>query len=145
MTTLSTHVQKEFQNTFCDSRLPSILVVDDLPDQAISLCALLEKHSYKTHAAFGWETALAVARAQLPDIILLDLGMPELDGAHLARLFREDERLKDKVLVAVTGYCTERHQQQCKLAGFDRFLAKPVVWADLKSTLDSLWSKRAVQ
>jgi len=145
MSTLSTNAREDFEDSCSNSRFPTILVVDDLPDQAISLCALLEKHGYKTHAAFGWETALAVARAQLPDIILLDLGMPELDGAHLARLYREDEQLKDKVLVAVTGYSTEMHQQQCKAAGFDCFLSKPVAWADLKATIDALWSKRALR
>ena len=93
-----------------DVPLPSILVVDDSLDAANSLCLLCAKHGYKTHAAFRWETALQVASAHLPDIILLDLGMPEMDGVHLARCFREDEQLKDTFLVAVTGFADERRQ-----------------------------------
>jgi CheY-like chemotaxis protein len=73
---------------------------------------------------------------------LLDLAMPELDGVHLARLFREDEQLRDKVLVAVTGYADEMRRTQCEAAGFDCVLQKPPAWEDLKTTIDRLWSKR---
>jgi CheY-like chemotaxis protein len=68
--------------------------------------------------------------------------MPEMDGIHLALLLREDEQLKDKLLVAVTGYADDMHRQQCEAAGFDHVLPKPVAWADLKSVIDRLWSKR---
>jgi CheY-like chemotaxis protein len=57
-------------------------------------------------------------------------------------LFREDEQLKDKVLVAVTGYGDEMHRAQCEAAGFDDVLPKPAAWEDLKSTIDRHWSKR---
>jgi len=75
----------------------------------------------------------------------LDLGMPEMDGIHLALLFREDEQLKDKLLVAVTGYADDRHRQQCEAAGFDHVLPKPVAWADLEFAISRLWSKRKQQ
>ena len=68
--------------------------------------------------------------------------MPELDGVHLARFFREDEQLKDKVLIAITGYADEMHRAQCEAVGFDYVFPKPVAWEDLKSTIDRLWSKR---
>lgn len=125
--------------------LPTILVVDDSIDMANSLSVLLKKNGYRTHIAYDWEAALENARTNLPDIILLDLGMPEIDGIHLARFFREDELLKDKVLIAITGYADEIHQQQCRTAGFDSFLSKPVAWVDLKSTIDGAWSKRTMQ
>jgi CheY-like chemotaxis protein len=127
-----------------DIPLPNILVVDDSPDSANSLCVLLGKHGYNTWIAFRWETALQVAKAHLPEIALLDLGIPEMDGVHLARYFREDEQLKDTVLVAVTGFADEMHRQQCMAAGFDFFLSKPVAWAALKSTIDRFWSNFAI-
>src|SRR4051812_6900174 len=82
-------------------RLPSILIVDDALDMANSLCVLFKKNGYQTHIAYDWEAALENAKAHLPDIILLDLGLPEMDGVHLARFFREDENLKDKILIAI--------------------------------------------
>jgi len=122
--------------------LPTILVVDDSHDATYTLCSLLGAHGYKTHGAHDWAAALEAAKAHLPDVILLDLGMPEVDGVHLARFFREDEQLKDKVLIAVTGYADDMHRTQCAAAGFDYVLPKPVAWEDLKATIDRLWSKR---
>jgi CheY-like chemotaxis protein len=128
-----------------DVPLPSILVVDDSLDAANSLCLLCNKHGYKTYVAFRWETALQTAKVHLPDVVLLDLGMPEMDGVHLARCFREDKQLKDTFLVAVTGFADEMRKQQCKAAGFDGFMSKPVAWADLKDTIDRFWCKQTLQ
>jgi two-component system, sensor histidine kinase len=130
------------QDAVSNARLPSVLIVDDSRDSANILSSLFGAHGYQVHVAYDWAIALETARAHFPDIILLDLGMPEMDGIHLALLFREDERLKDKLIVAVTGYADEEHRQQCEAAGFDYVLPKPVAWADLKSTIDRLWSKR---
>jgi two-component system, sensor histidine kinase len=130
------------QDSLSNARLPSLLIVDDSRDSANSLSSLCGAHGYQVDVAYDWALALETAKTHLPDIILLDLGMPEMDGIHLALLFREDEQLKDKVLVAVTGYADDKHRQQCETAGFDGVLAKPVAWADLKSMIDRLWSKR---
>ena len=120
----------------------SALVIDDSYDSTYTLSNLLGAHGYKTHVAHDWEAAIEAAKAHLPDVILLDLGMPEVDGVHLARFFREDEQLKDKVLIAVTGYADDMHRTQCAAAGFDHVLPKPAAWEDLKATMDRLWSKR---
>ena len=125
-----------------NARLPSILVVDDSHDSANILCSVFGANGYEAHVAYDGDTAFEIAKAHLPDIILLDLGMPEMDGVHLARFFREDEQLMDKVLIAVTGYADDMHRQQCDAAGFDYVLPKPVAWNDLQSTIDRLWAKR---
>ena len=130
------------QDSPSKARLPSILIVDDSHDSANIFGSLFGAHGYEAHVAYDGSTALEIAKAHLPDIMLLDLGMPEMDGAHLARFFREDEQLKDKVLIAVTGYADDRHRQQCDAVGFDYILPKPVAWNDLQSTIDRLWSKR---
>ncbi len=122
--------------------LPSILIVDDSHDSANTLGSLFGANGYKTHVAYDGLAALEAAKAHLPDVILLDLGMPELDGVHLARFFREDEQLKDKVLIAITGHADEMHRTQCEAVGFDYVFHKPAAWDDLKSTIDRLWSKR---
>jgi CheY-like chemotaxis protein len=123
-------------------RLPSILIVDDSRDAANVLKTLLDAHGYTSFVAYDWVGAIDAAKKNLPDVMLLDLGMPELDGVHLARFFREDEQLKDKVLIALTGYADDMHRCQCEAAGFDYMLAKPAAWEDLKSTIDRLWSQR---
>jgi CheY-like chemotaxis protein len=125
-------------------RLPSILIADDSHDSANTLRSLFHMHGYKTYVAYDGVAALEAAKAHLPDVILLDIGMPELDGVHLGRFVREDERLKDKVLIAVTGYADERRRQQCDAAGFDFIFSKPVSWEELKSTIDRLWPKRTM-
>ena len=98
------------RNSPFDPHLPSILVVDDSHDSANTLCSLFGANGYNTHVAYDGLAALEAAKAHLPDVILLDLGMPELDGVHLARFFREDEQLKDKVLIAITGHADEMHR-----------------------------------
>ena len=122
--------------------MPSILIVDDSHASADTLSRLFGAHGYKTYVAYDWAAALEAAKAHLPDVILLDIGMPDLDGIHLARLFREDEHLKDKVLIAVTGYADEMHRTQCEAAGFDYIMPKPAAWNDLESTIGRLWSQR---
>ena len=130
------------QDALSKSRFPSVLIVDDSRDSANILSSLFGAHGYEVHVAYDWAGGLEIAKTHLPDIILLDLGMPEMDGIHLALLLREDEQLKDKLLVAVTGYADDMHRQQCEAAGFDYVLPKPAAWADLKSIIDRLWSKR---
>ena len=125
-----------------DPNLPSILIADDSHDSANTLRSLFDAHGYKTHVAYDGLAALEAAKVHLPDVILLDLGMPELDGVHLARFFREDEQLQNKVLIAVTGYADEMHRAQCDAVGIDFILPKPAAWEHLKSTIDCLWSKR---
>ena len=138
----SNHARDGGQGSSSVAPLPSILIVDDSHDSANSLGSLFGAHGYKTHVAYDGVTALDAAKAHLPDVILLDLGMPELDGVHLARFLREDAQLKDKILVALTGYADERHRTECDAVGIDYVLPKPAAWEELKSTIDRLWSNR---
>jgi CheY-like chemotaxis protein len=130
------------QGSHFDALLPSILIADDSHDSANTLGSLFIANGYRILVAYDGLAALEAAKAHLPDVILLDLGMPELDGVHAARFFREDEQLKDKVLIAVTGHADEMHRSQCEAVGFDYVFQKPAAWEDLKSTVDRLWSKR---
>ena len=140
----SIHAGNRGQDSSSVAPLPSILIVDDSQYSANLLGSLFRDHGYKTRVVYDGLEALEAATAHLPDVILLDLGLPELDGVHVARFFREDERLKDKVLIAVTGHADEMHRSQCDAAGFDYVFAKPVAWEELKSTVNRLWSKRKV-
>jgi CheY-like chemotaxis protein len=124
------------------ARLPSILIVDDSLDSANTLGILLARHGYEIHVAYEWSRAFETAKSRLPDIILLDLAMPEMDGIHLARLFRDDEQLRSKLIIAVTGYADDMHREQCEAAGIVCILSKPVAWTDLEATINRHWSMR---
>jgi CheY-like chemotaxis protein/nitrogen-specific signal transduction histidine kinase len=115
-----------------------VLVVDDNEDAAVSLAALLRlsgHHARTVHEPF--ET-LAVAEADRPDVILLDIGMPGLDGYQLARRIRSQPWGRDIVLVAVTGWGREEDRERSRDEGFDRHLVKPVDTETLTALLDSL-------
>jgi PAS domain S-box-containing protein len=103
-----------------------VLVVDDNVDAAESLCSVVSAWGYDVHAACDASDALEKFEAFRPSIILLDIGMPEMDGYALARHFRKSTGSSGVRLVAVTGYGREEDRQLGKNAGFDAFMTKPV-------------------
>jgi CheY-like chemotaxis protein len=103
-----------------------VLVVDDNVDAAESLCSVVSAWGYDVHAACDASDALEKFEAFRPSIILLDIGMPEMDGYALARHFRMSTGSSGVRLVAVTGYGREEDRQLGKDAGFDAFMTKPV-------------------
>jgi PAS domain S-box-containing protein len=101
-----------------------VLVVDDNVDAADSLALLLKLSGQETRVAYDGPTALLVAEAFRPQLVLLDIGMPGMDGYEVARRLREQGR---KVpLVAVTGWGQEEDRRRSREAGFDHHLVKPV-------------------
>jgi len=113
-----------------------VLIVDDNTDAARTLGMLVEalgKNQVST-AANGPE-ALRLAEELRPDIVLLDLKMPGMDGYEVARLLRRESWGKDMMLVAVTGWALEEHRRRSKEAGFDRHLTKPADIASLEALL----------
>jgi CheY-like chemotaxis protein len=99
-----------------------ILVVDDNRDAADSLCLLLRMWAFDVRVAYDGQEALAAAHAYRPDCLLSDIGLPGIDGYHLAERVRRDEALKGVTLVAVTAYADEA---RAKAAGFDHHFVKP--------------------
>ena len=103
-----------------------VLVVDDNRDAAVSLAALLELCGCSVRTAFSGREALEVADEFHPELVLLDIGMPELDGYETARRLRKGPGGDALVLVAVTGWGQEEDKERARQAGFDRHLTKPV-------------------
>lgn len=103
-----------------------MLLVEDNPDTAESLTMLLELLGHRVRAAHDGVAALDAARANVPDVMLVDIGLPGMDGYEVARRVRRDPHLKQVVLVALTGYGREEDRQQAMEAGFDYHLVKPV-------------------
>lgn len=112
-----------------------ILVVDDHPDVAESLALLLQALGAEATAANDGPTALEKTSELAPDIVFLDIGMPNMDGYEVARTIRAGERGADIVLVAVTGWGQENDRLRAEQAGFDRHLVKPVTRAALEAVV----------
>ena len=102
-----------------------VLVVDDNVDAADSAAMLLRRFGHNVRVAYSSEAALEAAVTFRPHLILLDIGLPEMDGYEVARRLREHNELKDVRLVAVTGYGQDADRQRSRAAGFDDHLVKP--------------------
>jgi CheY-like chemotaxis protein len=103
-----------------------VLVVDDNVDSAESLSMLLELSGHEVYMAHDGEQALAEFERRRPDAVLLDIGLPKLDGFEVARRLRSDGRNSDLLLIALTGYGKDDDRSRGRNAGFDHHLVKPV-------------------
>jgi len=103
-----------------------ILVVDDNVDAADSLALILELRGHTAATAYGGARALELAREAAPDVVFLDIGLPEMDGYAVARCLRAMPALRATTLVALTGWGTEEDKRRAFEAGFDVHLTKPV-------------------
>ena len=112
-----------------------ILVVDDNRDAATSLALLLQLAGHETHTAFDGLEALEAAASLRPDAVLLDIGLPKLNGYEAARRIREQPWGKHIVLVALTGWGQDDDRQRSRGAGFNVHLVKPVDSATLAKAL----------
>ncbi len=132
----------EFHN-IPDASVPKVeskrvLVVEDSPDIAESLGRLLRRKKWSVEIAYSGQQALEAVDELKPDIILLDIGLPDISGLEVARILRTREEFeKSLTLIALTGWGNAEHQRETKLAGFDYHLTKPVSSAELLSVLDS--------
>lgn len=108
-----------------ETKLRRILVVDDVQDSADNLAQMLHLSGHDVRATHNGPEALSVALDFQPEVVLLDIGMPGMDGYEVARRLRVDhgDRL---VLVALTGYAQATDRQDAQKAGFDHHLAKPL-------------------
>jgi two-component system, chemotaxis family, CheB/CheR fusion protein len=112
-----------------------ILIVDDLHDSANSLAILIDLWGYKTVVVYDGVSALDVASANPPDVVLLDLGLPGMDGYELARQLRRLPGMDTALLVAISGHGREAEVQRCKEAGIDCHFLKPVDLDELQKVL----------
>jgi PAS domain S-box-containing protein len=118
-----------------------ILVVDDNADAAFMLKLLLEQWGHRVRVEHDALRALDSAAGQAPDIALLDIGLPGLDGNALAQRLRANSATAGVTLVAVTGYGQELDRQRALAAGFDHHLVKPVNTAELAAVLDGVGAR----
>ena len=121
-----------------------VLIVDDNYDGADSLAMLLEEVGHETHLAHDGVEALEVAERIRPDAVLLDIGLPKLNGYEVCQRLRERPWADDLVIVALTGWGQDEDRQRSLDAGFDTHLVKPVDHSVLMRLLASLPSHGAI-
>jgi signal transduction histidine kinase/ActR/RegA family two-component response regulator len=109
-----------------------ILIVDDNADAAATLARLLRNRGYETHVLFDGPSALEWADAHRPAVVILDIGMPKMDGYEVARRLRQKPGGDDLLLIALSGWGQEEDRRRSSDAGFDAHLIKPVDLAALE-------------
>jgi CheY-like chemotaxis protein len=115
-----------------------ILIVDDNRDAAMSLAILLKIGGNETQTTHDGLAAIEAAATFHPDVVLLDIGLPKLNGYDVCRRIREQPWGKNMVLVALTGWGTDEDRRLSKEAGFNHHMVKPVDFAGLMSLLADL-------
>jgi CheY-like chemotaxis protein len=115
-----------------------LLVVDDNVDAAVSLSLLLELENHRVQSAHSPAQALEQLAGFEPDLVLLDIGLPQMDGYELARRIRALPGRAPPKLVALTGYGQAADRRRSLAAGFDAHLVKPVDPAALLETVERL-------
>ena len=121
-----------------DLKSKKVLVVDDNLDVAQAIGWMLDAIGHDYRLVHDGRQALEAARAYRPDAVLLDIGLPGMDGYAVCRAFRQDEELKHIPIIAQTGWGQVRDKTLATEAGFDRHLTKPVALDDLERMLASL-------
>ncbi len=119
-----------------------ILIAEDNKDSAATLGLFLHKLGHEVKIVHDGASAIQAATASVPDAILLDIGLPVLDGYEVAKRIRQHETLRNCTLIAVTGYGTTEDVHRAIAAGFNHHLVKPVQIEDLKKLLAASGSRR---
>jgi CheY-like chemotaxis protein len=117
-----------------------ILVVDDNHDSALSLAMMLSIMGHETRTAHDGESAVATAESFLPEVILLDIGLPKLNGYEVAQRIREQPWGTSMFLIAVTGWGQDEDRQRSSEVGLNVHMVKPVEPAALEQLLAGLAS-----
>lgn len=118
-----------------------VLVVDDSKNAALTLSLLVRTWGHETKTAFDAPAALELAAAWRPEVVLLDLGLPSMDGIELGRRLRA-QLGPQLVILAVTGYGSEEHRERTRAQGFSGYFLKPVVAQELANAITNELSSR---
>lgn len=119
-----------------------ILVVDDNPINLKLACDVLETHGYKIEQARDAEEALNIVKKKEPDLILMDIELPGMDGLALTRLLKEDNATKNIAIIALTAFAMKGDDQKALQAGCDAYIPKPIDTRKLPLQVAEILSKK---
>jgi DNA-binding response OmpR family regulator len=118
-----------------DGHMLRVLIVDDYRATADTLSMLVAKWGHDVRRAYDGVTGLALAAAFRPDVLLLDMLMPDVSGFEVARQMRRQDRLRPCFIIAITGRTDAPHRCKCYESGVDLFLIKPVAPTHMETLL----------
>jgi CheY-like chemotaxis protein len=125
-----------------DAELPLVLVVEDYQDTREMYTAYLQFSGFRVAEAANGVEAIEKTRELLPDIILMDLALPKIDGWEATRRLKADERTRHIPIVALTGHALAGHAEGARRAGCDAFVTKPCLPDALVAEIQRMLSAR---
>lgn len=106
--------------------MKSVLVVEDNPDNRAIYCVILRHHGYEVHEAVNGLQGIEQARAHQPDLIVMDISMPVMDGYGAIARIRDDEQLRKTMVIALTAHAFPEDEARIRSSGFDDYVTKPI-------------------
>src|ERR1700747_505541 len=127
-----------------NAKCKRILVVEDNPISLTILKQLLKAHGYEVLGTPEGLQALALARQEQPDLILMDVRLPDISGFEVTRLLKQDDRTKTIPIIAVTALASPEYEKKGLESGCDAYIPKPITLGSFLRTIDSFLKARPV-
>jgi chemosensory pili system protein ChpA (sensor histidine kinase/response regulator) len=128
------------EDVYVEDKIPTVMVVDDSITVRKVTQRLLNRYDYDVITAKDGVDALTVLADNNPDVMLLDIEMPRMDGFELATILKHDEKTKDLPIIMITSRTGEKHRERAESIGVNRYMGKPYNEVDLLATIESLLS-----
>jgi two-component system cell cycle response regulator DivK len=126
------------------SDMATVLVVEDNPANMTLATFLLKSAGYSVLSATDAEAGLALARAEQPDLVLMDIQLPGMDGLEACGILKKDETTRDIPVIALTALAMKGDEERIRAAGCDGYIAKPLAYREFLATIAALLQKTAV-
>ena len=120
-----------------------VLIIEDNPANLKLACLLLQNAGHTVRSAVDAETGLTLARAEQPDLILMDIQLPGMDGLAATALLKQDPATAAIPIIALTAMAMKADQEKSQIAGCDAYIVKPLRYQELYAAIDILLAKGA--
>ena len=121
-----------------DTSIKSVLVVEDNELNMRLFCDLLDAFGYRTFSSRDGAEAFEIARREKPDLIIMDIQLPEVSGLDITRWIKDDEELSSIPVLAVTAFATRPDEERVREAGCEGYLSKPIQMASFQRAVEEL-------
>ncbi len=119
-----------------------VLIIEDLPVNMLLMVAILQRAGHEAIEADTAATGIALAREQQPDVILMDIQLPDMDGLTATRLLKADPVLRAIPVIAVTAFAMKGDEDEVFAAGCDAYITKPIRYKEFLNELDAVAARR---
>ena len=124
--------------------MATVLVVEDNPANMTLATFLLKSAGYAVLSATDAEAGLALARSEQPDLVLMDIQLPGMDGLEACAILKKDEGTRDIPVIALTALAMKGDEERIRAAGCDGYIAKPLAYREFLATIAARLQKTAV-